>query len=419
MALSQQSIWSFSNVASGRVRSWLSLLLLGVACVLPTVQAATLSVGPTKRFKSPCAAIRVAQRGDVIEVEGGAVYSGDVCEVVRSNLTIRGVHGRPHIEAAGKDVNGKGIWDVLGNRLTVENIEFSGAKVGDKNGSAIRLEAPDLTVRHCYFHDNDDGILTSSPRGGAIVIEYSEFARNGRGDGFSHNLYISGPGSLTFRYNYSHHANVGHLLKSRAEVNIIAFNRFSDEETGNSSYSIDLPYGGTAWVYGNVIEQGPLSENPGMLAFAMEGRRHGEARNNLHVLYNTFVNRAMTAMFIVTPADLGPPAEILNNVFAGAGVISNQSGVIAHGNVTGTETMFRNAAAYDFSPLANSPAVGAAESVPADLPASVMFDSAYVHPVCWQARKSMADAGAYERRSDEKPDAINCGGFDLAGTTRK
>ena len=46
---------------------------------------------------------------------------------------------------------------------TVKNLEFSGAHdtAGlDKNWAGIRQEGPTLTVDHCYFHNNDDGLLT-------------------------------------------------------------------------------------------------------------------------------------------------------------------------------------------------------------------------------------------------------------------
>ena len=42
----------------------------------------------------------------------------------------------------------------------VERIEFSGAKVGGRNGAGIRLEGADLTIRDSYFHHNQMGLLT-------------------------------------------------------------------------------------------------------------------------------------------------------------------------------------------------------------------------------------------------------------------
>jgi len=34
--------------------------------------------------------------------------------------------------------------------------------VPDKNGAGIRQEGAGLTVRNCFFHDNEDGILTGA-----------------------------------------------------------------------------------------------------------------------------------------------------------------------------------------------------------------------------------------------------------------
>lgn len=90
----------------------------------------------------------------------------------------------------------------------------------------------------------------------SIYIYQSEFAYNGYGDGYSHNLYIGHIREFGFYYNYSHHANVGHNLKSRAEINYIYVNRIMDEQEGNSSFLIDLPNGGYAMIMRNFINAG-------------------------------------------------------------------------------------------------------------------------------------------------------------------
>lgn len=76
------------------------------------------------------------------------------------------------------------------------------------------------------------------------------------GHGFTHNVYIGNCASLVFAFNYSHDANVGHLLKTRAAVNYILYNRLTGEN-GTDSYEIDIPNGGTSFVIGNLIQQGP------------------------------------------------------------------------------------------------------------------------------------------------------------------
>src|SRR6516165_9413112 len=105
-----------------------SCAILSLALGLP-VQAATLLVGPTRTYKTPCAAIAAASPGDIIEIDPD-LYEGDVCAWTTDNLTLAGVlapdGSRPHIDAANKNAQGKGIWVPYGANTTVENIEFSG-----------------------------------------------------------------------------------------------------------------------------------------------------------------------------------------------------------------------------------------------------------------------------------------------------
>ncbi|MGI8958446.1 MAG: hypothetical protein ACR2IV_01530 [Bryobacteraceae bacterium] len=129
----------------------------------------------------------------------------------------------------------------------MRTIEFSGAQIpveDGNNGAGIRISGQNMTIKNCYFHNNQDGILESNIAGSHIDIEFSEFANNGAGDGQSHNLYIGSVAALKFAFNYSHDAIVGHLLKSRAAVNYILYNRLTGEN-GTDSYEIDLPNGGT------------------------------------------------------------------------------------------------------------------------------------------------------------------------------
>src|SRR3954469_23437554 len=213
-----------------------------------------LRVGPQRELKRPSDAARVAGDGNVIEIDAG-VYAGDAAVWRQHGLTIRGVGGRAHLAANGAHAEGKAIWVIKGNDTTIEGMEFSGASVPDANGAGIRLEGAGLTVRNCYLHDNENGILTGRGPNSDVVIEHSEFARNGVGDRYTHNLYIGHVRSFVLRYSYIHHAIVGHNVKSRAARNDIRCNRIMDEKDGRSSYAIDLPNGGLALVVGNLIQQ--------------------------------------------------------------------------------------------------------------------------------------------------------------------
>ena len=341
--------------------SHLAAAVLMAFAGVTTASAATLSVGPGKTYAKPCAAIAAAKDGDVIEITGNTTYSGDVCYILRHNLTIRGVNGRPKIDAAGKNAGGKGIWVVDGNNLTVDNVEMYGAKVPDANGAAFRLEAAGFTLRNSFLHDNQNGILANANANSDIVIENTEFGHNGAGDGQSHNLYIGHVKSLTFRYNFSHDANVGHNLKSRADTNLIAYNRFSSlnpGETGSTaagkpSYEIDLPNAGTSYIIGNIIQQPASNSNPAMLAYGEEGAVN--AGSDLYVINNTFINdMGSGGTFMFVSGKVPTPAVAQNNIYAGVGTFSTQASTIDKTNYRSASPSFANRAAYDLHPVGSA-----------------------------------------------------------------
>lgn len=249
----------------------------------------TLSVGPGKPFATIAAAATAARDGDTVEIEPGD-YIGDVAVWKQHRLTIRGTGGpaRPSkLIAAGASAERKAIWVIRSGDITIENIHFTGARVPDRNGAGIRFEKGNLILRHCRFTDNENGILTGG-FDGELTIENSEFGHNGYGDGYSHNLYVGPIKRLTFTGNYTHHAKVGHLLKSRAAENHILYNRLTDETGGRASYEIDLPNGGIAYVIGNIIEQSSTTENSNLISFGVEGYKW--PKSELYLINNTLIN---------------------------------------------------------------------------------------------------------------------------------
>ena len=293
-----------------------------IAGVHPTATAApaydvraprTWQVGPTRALAAPSAAAAVARDGDTVLIDAGT-YSGDVATWTQDDLTLRGVGGRAHLRADGQDAQGKAIWVIAGDRTTVDRIEFSGATVPDQNGAGIRQEGTGLTVTRSWFHDNQNGILTGADPESDIVIRRSRFFRSGAGDGYTHNLYVGAVRSLTITGSWLWGADVGHELKSRAAANTIVANRISDGDA-TASYSIDLPNGGRSLVAGNVIIQGPRSENPALVSYGAEGLTHPS--RSLRVVNNTFVNRRTSGTFVAL-AD-GSRAYLRNNLLVGPG----------------------------------------------------------------------------------------------------
>jgi len=306
----------FVKQADSRLLVPFLVLAAALIAVAPAAAGELLHVGPKHELKTPSAAAKVARDGDTIEIEAG-LYPADAAVWFQNRLTIRSAGGRAHLRADGAQAEGKAIWVIKGANTTIEGIEFSGAKVTDRNGAGIRLEGPGLTVRNSYFHHNQNGILAGSNLESDVVIEHSEFAHNGAGDGQSHGLYIGTVRSFTLRYSYVHHTIVGHLVKSRAIKSYITYNRIMDEQDGRASYAIDLPDGGLAFVMGNLIQQGPANDNRTIVAYGAEGYKN--PLNELYFVSNTVVNddpHGGRFIFIRNGADA---VRIVNNLFSGPG----------------------------------------------------------------------------------------------------
>ncbi|MFL6715872.1 MAG: hypothetical protein ACJ8G3_05845 [Burkholderiaceae bacterium] len=359
--------------------------------------AATLSVGPGKTFSSPCKAFAAAANGDTIEIEGSAGYDGDVCVINASNLTIRGVNGRPKINAAGQNAVGKGTWVLYGNDTTIDNVELFGAAVPDQNGAAIRLDARGLTLKNSYLHHNENGILTNNDAASDVVIENTEFAFNGLGTGYTHNLYIGNINSLVFRGSYSHDANVGHNLKSRARTNTIVYSRFS-ASTNQPSYEIDLPNAGNAYVIGNVIQQPSANQAATMLAYGEEGASN--PGRELYVVNNTFLNDdSVRGTFVMIGDQVGTPALLQNNIFSGTGNATNQAGAIDRNNFRSLSPSFLDRGGFDLRPALNAAMIDAGAAVGASSGGlSLSPTLQYRFPVGTESRPAngIIDIGAYE-----------------------
>jgi hypothetical protein len=371
---------------------------VGLFLLAPALQAKTLQVGPGKKYAGPCSAIAAASPGDSIVINTSGNYNGDVCQWSTSNLSLVGIGpGRAVLNAAGKSSQGKAIWVISGNNTTVENIEFTGAAVPDENGAGIREEGNNLTVRNCYFHDNQEGILSGAGNS-TILVEFSEFARNGAGDGKSHNVYIGNVTKFIFRFNYSHDSIVGHLVKSRAAENDIFYNLLAGGSSGSGSYDLDLPNGGKSYVIGNLIEQGPQTLNGNILAYQEEGPASGNPDHELFVVNNTFVNDFTAGTFISIDPSVRAPALIQNNIFSGPGTITNQLNAILDANFSG-DAKFVDSANFDYHLRNDSPAVDKGSTLGTGAGMSLAPVFQYVNNLCAEQRVvagAAMDLGAYE-----------------------
>ncbi|MFO1056662.1 MAG: right-handed parallel beta-helix repeat-containing protein [Dongiaceae bacterium] len=316
-----------------------------------TTTGTVLTVGAGKQYTTLAAAVAAAHDGDTIQVQAGT-YTNDFA-TINSKISIVGVGGMVHLVATQPIPNGKAIL-IANTDATLTNIEFSGAQVADGNGAGVRYQGGNLTLNNCYFHDNQEGLLAGDSPTGSIVVKGCEFAKNGvsnpsaAGYGTTHNLYVGQIGSLTVTGSYFHDAAVGHEIKSRALATTIQDSRIVDGPSGTASYSIDLPNGGNALIKNNVIEQGPASQNPLIIAFGEEGSLL--ANSALQVSGNTILN------------DLGSSsARAVYNATTVSAAISGNSffGLTSGQIVTGPATQTGN------SFLATEPALDGSHPWPA------------------------------------------------------
>jgi len=350
-----------------------------------------IRVGPGRAYQTVASAADAAQDGDVVEIDAG-LYSQDVTAWYQDNLTLRGVGGYAHLRADGADSQGKAIWVIAGNDTVVENIEFSEISVPDENGAGIRHDGWNLVVCNGYFHDSEEGILGGA---GDVLVEYSEFDNNGFGDGFSHNMYILDAERFTLRHSYTHHARIGHNVKSRARENYILYNRIMDEATGTSSYAVDIPNGGLTYLIGNLMQQGPNTDNSAIVNYGTEGLSGGRT-HNLYLANNTLVDDYGGTF--VQAAGGTSLARLINNLFVGSGtVLSGVQGNMTT-NLQTTAPGLVDIDTFDYRLRSSSPArdSGSAPGVGNGFDLSPVYQ--YLHRNNRESRPTNGsiDIGAYE-----------------------
>ena len=273
-----------------------------------------LTVGAGREYSTIAAAVAAARDGDTVQVQAGTYVNDFV--TVNAKITITAVGGMAHLVATVQPPNGKGII-VTNTDVTLDHLEISGATVPDGNGAGVRYQGGALVMTNCYVHDNQDGILANPVADGRITIRDSEFAHNGAGDGYTHNIYVGRVASLTIANSYIHDAVVGHQVKSRADVTTITGSRIVDGADGTASYSIDLPNGGKAVIQGNVIEQGAHSQNPAIVHFGGEGFDY--PGSSLDISGNTVLNDLASASARLLLNQTAVTAAIHDNATWGLG----------------------------------------------------------------------------------------------------
>lgn len=345
----------------------------------PAPGGRVIRVGLGAEVVSASIAAEIAQDGDVVEIQAG-VYPGDVAVWKQKRLTIRAVGGRARLIADRKHAEGKAIWVLRNGEFEISGIDFEGARVPGRNGAGIRFERGKLDLSDCRFIDNENGLLTGNDADSEIRVHGCQFsgmfARPSKGH--YHNLYVGAIGRCEVTASYFSRAQVGHLLKTRARESLILYNRLTDEE-GSASYELEFPNAGKALVMGNLIVQGPATENGGIVFYGAEGYRW--QANEFLLVHNTIVSRRQGGATFVRMFPGSALGLMRNNVFVGHGGFNGVVDGSEDGNVMlRDESLFADPAQFDFRVRGRAPFKGSAAALAPIGGAGLTPLMEYVHP---------------------------------------
>lgn len=356
-------------------------------------------------FETPNQLYLADQIGDIDIADGDSIYifertySGTEALAAwqQNQLYIYSLGEGATLNAAGENILGKGIWVLAGDNITVENINFTNATVPDENGAGIRLDGIGMTIRHCEFYNNENGILIGNTYDGDVLVEHTRFTENGFGDGYTHNIYVGHINSFTMQFCLSERANVGHNIKSRANTNHILYNLLIDGETGNSSRLIDIPNGGPTLILGNALMKGLMAINGNLVGYGLEGLSNPAPHNLLYV-HNTALNYRVASALFIDVEEGTEELYIANNVFAGTGTVIADEFTFYANNYETTdieECQFEMVTEFNYRLQPDSPL----RDYGLDLADELIPHFAYSHWDDFESRTefgSAPDAGAYE-----------------------
>lgn len=422
-------------------------------------EAATYTVGPAgsgrqyTQLSSVFNANNLAP-GDVIEVDGGAAYAGNI--VVGSDDG--GAPGSPVI-IRWRSGSGAGRPLLQGGTHTIKfeqsnHVVFEGFEVRGGTSSCVFSEAHDVTVRNAYIHDcPSHGILGADQNSGSFTLEYSEVARSGQGNS-RHAIYmqsdeVSFPDTVfRMRFNYVHDATGGVLVRVRHQRAEIYYNWIEgsdlheveligpDCETQKVGWSADLRRE-DADVVGNVIIHRSTSRSGN--AFRIGGDLNGRNQGRTRLVNNTIVferEGSVNAVLVqlgqgslemhnnlVHQVGAGTPSIVRENPASdvsvpfcgplgrepwssGRKVAGSNNWVPSSatlvppewtGTLRGTNPLLADPARRNFRPAAGSPLIDAGASAPGT-PVAFPFPAALLLPAYDPPARSLLPVGQQEAR---------------------
>jgi hypothetical protein len=397
--------------------------------------------GVSDPYRTVKFAVSRAASGDTILVHEGTY--DEVMKIQVAGITIRGAGStRPVLDAAGLSVSGssgdpRAIFQIEANNVVLDSLEMTNARNGD-NGAGVRIREDmvnvvSFTIQNCKITYCDMGMQGGSQ--GTTLVQGCEIAFNGTSlyNGYSHNFYMAGPGSIVVKGCYIHDSLYGQNFKSRAHYNELLYNWIADSNEGEVGPVDDATNTSKAnsnmLMAGNTIISKPNRDGNSM-KYVNFGNDGGKAHNGTLYAYNNtmigndsridflWVTDSFSSTHIVARNNIlysptTPPADSVN-ASSPSGSISGACNWMRAGSattpgvftatLTGSDPGFTNFAAGDFSLLASSPCVNAGTS---DLTYvdgngvthSLTLDHCYLLGQGMVSRPASGalDVGAYER----------------------
>jgi hypothetical protein len=293
-----------------RIRGYVLALLTALAATAPA-SATVFMVGHGQKYTAPSQVARLLHLGDTVRIAPGTYYDCTVWTI--NNITIEGAG--PGVVLTDTTCQGKAIFVIPANDVTVRNITLQRARVPDENGAGIRAEGINLTVEDTKFINNQDGILAADSPTSSIIIRNSEFNHNGACIGScAHGIYVNKVALLRIENSRFFDTQVAHHIKSRAARTELIDNHIEDGPDGTASYEVDIPSGGALVMIGNAIEKGPKNQNHS--AAVMIGEE-GVSQPTPELVFknNAFTNDGPPTTFVRNLT--ATPAQLIANTFKG------------------------------------------------------------------------------------------------------
>jgi hypothetical protein len=238
--------------------------------------ASTLTVGADQKLTTPSAAASEARDGDTVQIEPGAYY--DCADWNQNHLIITGTG--PGVVITDTTCQGKAIFVVTGNNVTIRDLTLARARVPDGNGAGIRLEGDGLTLERVRFQNNQVGLLSGVDGMNPIRITDSTFEGGGRGGDRPLFAVMIGQARLLRIENSTFTGVMGGQISTSALRTELSGNHISDGSGDDPSVAV-LASGGSLIMEDNIITIGPNAPRVGGAVLATGDGTLALRRNRL------------------------------------------------------------------------------------------------------------------------------------------